>query len=409
MHPVLRSVAFVAVVVLVPGTARLAVAKPTSAQKCAAAKRKLAAKKIAGLTACDAKGVAKGVAPDDVCLTFVTRAFTTAWGEAEAKGGCMTTQDVATIEAKVDAHRTDLGQTLVETGAASKCTGAKVRAAGKKALCQLGCSGKAALKGLALTDVEIALCLQKCSDKFTKAFAAAEKLPATAKNGSCHTTGDAAAIETKIDAFVEDVTAELPGGTSATAPHIDSVQPTSGREGDTFTFFGMRLVGSNMKSDVRVHGVPAVMCTGDAESRQCNVAAGTPVGQTQITDKTTGGTASIPYEVLPPVVSRRSYKSDIAYLTPKETTRLHDQLLQFKLATYRYKTEDRSAASHLGFIIDDVGPGPAVGQDGDHVDLYGYSSMAVAAIQTQARQIEQLQREVEELRRELRSRRRAGG
>ena len=37
----------------------------------------------------------------------------------------------------------------------------------------------------------------------------------------------------------------------------------------------------------------------------------------------------------------------------------------------------------------------------DMVDLYGYTSMAVAALQTQAREIEALEREVRALRREL--------
>jgi hypothetical protein len=96
-------------------------------------------------------------------------------------------------------------------------------------------------------------------------------------------------------------------------------------------------------------------------------------------------------------ISRRAYKEDIQYLDAAEQQRLHDELLKFRLATYRYKTGDASPATHLGFIIDDVGSGPAVAADGDHVDLYGYASMAVAAVQTQAREIAQLRREIEGL------------
>ncbi|MGH7896283.1 MAG: hypothetical protein ACREQL_16575, partial [Candidatus Binatia bacterium] len=59
----------------------------------------------------------------------------------------------------------------------------------------------------------------------------------------------------------------------------------------------------------------------------------------------------------------------------------------------------------LGFIIDDVGTSPAVAADGGHVDLYGYTSMAVAAIQAQQKRIEALEREVAALRRALASRR----
>src|SRR5439155_22412171 len=56
---------------------------------------------------------------------------------------------------------------------------------------------------------------------------------------------------------------------------------------------------------------------------------------------------------------------------------------------------------HLGFIIDAVGASPAVAADGGHVDLYGYTSMAVGAIQAQQRRIDALTREVAALRAEL--------
>jgi hypothetical protein len=99
-------------------------------------------------------------------------------------------------------------------------------------------------------------------------------------------------------------------------------------------------------------------------------------------------------------ISRREYKKNIAYLTEKDVRRLHDELMQFRLASYEYRDvpEDRT---HLGFIIDDVWPSPSVDGTGDHVDLYGYASMAVAALQMQAREIDTLKKEVEALRREL--------
>ena len=60
-----------------------------------------------------------------------------------------------------------------------------------------------------------------------------------------------------------------------------------------------------------------------------------------------------------------------------------------------------AAAPHLGFIIEDVEPSPSVDSAHDMVDLYGYLSMAVGAIQVQAKQIEALQQEVRGLRQEL--------
>ncbi len=100
----------------------------------------------------------------------------------------------------------------------------------------------------------------------------------------------------------------------------------------------------------------------------------------------------------PCAVSRRAYKKDISYLADEDRQRLTDELYSFRLATYRYKGEASSNPTHLGFMIDDVAPSPAVTQKtGDSVDLYGYTTMTVAALQTQAREIAELRREVDEL------------
>jgi hypothetical protein len=74
---------------------------------------------------------------------------------------------------------------------------------------------------------------------------------------------------------------------------------------------------------------------------------------------------------------------------------------RFRLATYRYRDAGPADRAHLGFIIEDVEPSAAVDAERDQVDLYGYASMAVAALQVQARQIESLQAELFALRREL--------
>ncbi len=100
-------------------------------------------------------------------------------------------------------------------------------------------------------------------------------------------------------------------------------------------------------------------------------------------------------------VSQRKMKKDITYLSEQDKQRLSDELMSFPLATYRYKTESAADREHLGFIIDDVAPSPAVLPSGERVDLYGYSTMTVATLQVQARQIAELRREVEDLRREL--------
>ena len=70
-------------------------------------------------------------------------------------------------------------------------------------------------------------------------------------------------------------------------------------------------------------------------------------------------------------------------------------MLAIPLASYEYKS-DPTATPQLGFILEDVEPSPAT--SGDHVNLYGYLSMAVNAVQLQAKEIEALKQEVAALR-----------
>lgn len=96
-------------------------------------------------------------------------------------------------------------------------------------------------------------------------------------------------------------------------------------------------------------------------------------------------------------VSERKHKKDITYLSQADRERLSDELLRFPLATYRYKSDGESDRAHLGFIIDDVAPSPAVLPSGERVDMYGYQTMAVATLQVQARELAALRRELDEL------------
>ncbi len=111
------------------------------------------------------------------------------------------------------------------------------------------------------------------------------------------------------------------------------------------------------------------------------------------TDPTHGGLCPI---------SRREYKRDISYLQSGDLDRVRDQLLAVRLATYRYKTDVTATPDHLGFIIDDMGQSPAIAPDGTHVDLYGYASMAVAAIQAQQKEIAELRAKMTALEGKLR-------
>lgn len=94
-------------------------------------------------------------------------------------------------------------------------------------------------------------------------------------------------------------------------------------------------------------------------------------------------------------VSRREFKTDIAYVDDDERALLADEALHTRLAEYRYKTDPETSQRHLGFIIDDMpNASPAVQADKTHVDLYGYTSMLLATVQEQQKQIDDLKKQV---------------
>jgi hypothetical protein len=97
-------------------------------------------------------------------------------------------------------------------------------------------------------------------------------------------------------------------------------------------------------------------------------------------------------------ISTRTKKEAIRYLGDAEMQDLADRTLSTRLATYRYTSGDPS--THLGFIIEDDPESPAITGDRGHVDLYAYTSMAVATLQMQSREIAELRREVDALKRE---------
>lgn len=97
-------------------------------------------------------------------------------------------------------------------------------------------------------------------------------------------------------------------------------------------------------------------------------------------------------------ISRKRYKREIQYLSQKQKEKLQQQVLRIRLARYQYKSAGRKSRKHLGFLIEDQPNIPAVLTKQGRIDLYGYTSMVVAAMQVQARQIKKLQREIKLLR-----------
>jgi hypothetical protein len=91
------------------------------------------------------------------------------------------------------------------------------------------------------------------------------------------------------------------------------------------------------------------------------------------------------------------FKRDIERLDDAALERIAEELRQIQLTTYQYKTDPAAGPRRLGFIIDDTKTPYPINADGNSVDLYGYMSMAVAAIQVQSREIAALRAEVKRL------------
>lgn len=93
--------------------------------------------------------------------------------------------------------------------------------------------------------------------------------------------------------------------------------------------------------------------------------------------------------------SLRALKQDIAYLSEEDQSDCLDAVMRVQLARFRYRDGDPGTPQRLGFMIDDLpADSPAVAPDGRHVNLYGFTSMAVAALQSQQRELDALRAEV---------------
>src|SRR5882762_1521858 len=102
-------------------------------------------------------------------------------------------------------------------------------------------------------------------------------------------------------------------------------------------------------------------------------------------------------------ISRASAKTEVSFLAPAELRAYRDEILALPLATFRYRGGGAASRLHLGFLIDGHESLACVDPERDQVDLYGYASMAVAALQVQAREIEELTKEVAALKAEVKA------
>jgi len=104
-------------------------------------------------------------------------------------------------------------------------------------------------------------------------------------------------------------------------------------------------------------------------------------------------------------ISTRRAKRDISYLDPHQIAAIARAVEATRLATWEYTDPALGPGRRLGFIIEDQPPGsPAVEPDRQMVNEYGYTSMLLAALQAQRREIEELRRKLDALEKAVRQR-----
>ena len=100
-------------------------------------------------------------------------------------------------------------------------------------------------------------------------------------------------------------------------------------------------------------------------------------------------------------ISRVSHKKNIEYLSEAEVASIADEAKTMRLSSWHYKAERESVRRHVGFLIDDMPESIAVSDNGERVDLYGYTSMAIAAVQVQDKRLQALEKELASMRAEM--------
>jgi cysteine-rich repeat protein len=193
-------------VVLAVAASTPAAAQATPASlKCSAAKTKTLGKDASSKLGCWSKAGGAGAPVDPACIQKSSDKTTAGFGKAEAAGGCATealtfggsTTDLVNA---VTALSADLADDLLIPTSPNKCAATKAKTAGKHAAALLGCHSKAIAKNVPLDPA----CYAKAEAKFIAAIDKADLKP------PCLTTGDSAALNTKIKGYVEGLVPLMP-------------------------------------------------------------------------------------------------------------------------------------------------------------------------------------------------------
>jgi len=169
------------VAVLVAGGVGSAVAA-SDADRCGGSKTKGAAKYARGVFTCHASALRRGEAVDPVCTARASGKLVLDFDRSELRGGCVTADDDAAVQAVVDDTRSAVDALLTPdpNDPARQCAAAKLLGTGRFLATRLGCYGKSGARG-AGPGIP---CLTMAGDRLASAFSRAEG------RGGCTTTGD---------------------------------------------------------------------------------------------------------------------------------------------------------------------------------------------------------------------------
>ena len=93
------------------------------------------------------------------------------------------------------------------------------------------------------------------------------------------------------------------------------------------------------------------------------------------------------------VFSSKEIKSNIKYQSSQNIDQIHEEVKEMKIASYKYIGSDSPV---LGLILEDINP-DSILRDEESINLYTYTTMCVAAIQVQSKEIKKLKDEIEQL------------